>query len=330
MFHLIARPRLIACAMAGALCALSAPVSAQDWPTRPVRIVSPFAAGGTASILARLMADQFSKVFKEQFYVETRPGAGGTLGIHAVAHSDPDGYSFGLTNVSVAVMAPLIKPNLGYNSDKDLVNIGYVAGSPVVLSVKSDSGIKTLADFIARAKASEKPLTYSSSGVGTMGHLVIESLAQQAGIKVEHVPYKGASQGITDVVGGHITASSQILGSVSSYVRSGSLTAIAHAGEKRIADYPKIPTFTELGYPNLVSSTWFAIVGPSGLPPEIVQKVNKAINDYVSEPATQKKLEEMGFVVKPMSPQGLNDFIRDETKRWKPMIDHLKLAGTSG
>ena len=160
----------------------AASAQAETWPTRPVRIVNTFAAGGAADILARLVADALSKAFHQQFFVETRAGAGGVIGVQSVVNTPPDGYNFVITNVSLLALDPTSKPHLGFDPSRDLVNIAYIAGSPVVLSVNPASKMKTLANFIARAKASSRPLTYSSSGLASMGQLVAELFARKAGI----------------------------------------------------------------------------------------------------------------------------------------------------
>src|SRR6187200_1396886 len=145
-----------------------------NWPTKPVRLVNTFAAGGTADVLARLVADQLSAAFKQQFFVETRAGAAGTIGVKSVADSPPDGYNFALTNITHLVLAPISNPKLGYDPKRDLTNIGYVAGSPIVLSVSAKTGVKSLKEFIEQGRTTQKPLTYSSSGVGSSGQLVAE------------------------------------------------------------------------------------------------------------------------------------------------------------
>ena len=157
---------------------VSAPALADEWPSRPVRMVNTFAAGGTADVLTRLVADQLSATFKQQFFVETRAGAAGTIGVKSVVDSAPDGYNFALTNITHLVLAPISNPKLGYDPKRDLTNIGYVAGSPIVLSVSANGPIKTLQDFIEQGRAG-KPLTYSSSGVGSSGQLVAEVVAAE-------------------------------------------------------------------------------------------------------------------------------------------------------
>src|SRR5262245_12883335 len=167
----------VAMVMPVALAAVPPPAAAQEWPQRPVRIVNTFAPGGTADVLARTVADHLSAAFGQQFFVETRAGAGGVIGVQSVASSPPDGYNFVITNVSLLVLAPVTNPKIGYNPTRDLTNIAYIAGAPIVLSVNAANSARTVADFIAAAKASTKPLPYSSSGVGSMGHLFAESFA---------------------------------------------------------------------------------------------------------------------------------------------------------
>ena len=316
------------CAVLLALTAWLTPnlAVAQDWPTRPVRIVNTFAPGGAADILARIVADHMSSVFNQQFYVETRAGAGGAIGVTSVANSPPDGYNFVITNVSLLTLAPTSNPKLGYDPLRDLVNIGYIAGSPMVFCVHPASGVKTLAEFVAYAKKSDKPLTYSSSGVGSNGHLVAESFAQKANIKIEHVPYKGAAQGLLDLVGGHIVFSSQTLTSSASQIRGGAIIPIAHTNAERIADYPEVPTFKELGYPDIVSTTWFSLSGPAGLPKEIVQKVNREIANAMVKPEVARRLRQDGLLTQNMSPEEFRSFIQAETARWKPIIEAAGLV----
>src|SRR5471030_1217871 len=189
-----------ALAVTGALMMATA-ATADEWPSRPVRMVNTFAVGGTADVLTRMVADLLSTAFKQQFFVETRAGAGGTIGVKSVIESPPDGYNFVLTNVSHLVLLPIGNPKFGYDPLKDLVTVGYIAGSPILLSVNSASNVKSLKEFIAWGQRGAKPLTYSSSGLGSSGHLVAETFALQVGIKIEHVPYKGASQGLTDLAG---------------------------------------------------------------------------------------------------------------------------------
>jgi len=303
---------------------VSGAASADEWPSRPVRMVNTFAAGGTADTLTRLVADHLTSVFKQQFFVETRAGAGGSIGVASVASSPPDGYNFVLSNITQLVLLPLQNPKLAYDPQRDLTNIAYVAGAPILISVNASSGVRTFQDFVARGKKSDKPLTYSSSGLGSSGHLVAESMAQKAGIKVEHVPYKGASQGIMDLVAGHIFFSAQTVSSTAAQIRGGALAAVAHSHNERLADFPDVPTFKELGI-DLVATTWFTISGPAHLPQDIVDKMNREIVAAVSKPEIQQRLRHDGLVAETMSVAQLKQFIEAETVRWKPVLEQTGL-----
>ncbi|MFL6935394.1 MAG: Bug family tripartite tricarboxylate transporter substrate binding protein [Xanthobacteraceae bacterium] len=316
--------RLTACIALATLLATPA-ASAQDWPTRPVRIVNTFAAGGTADVLARTVAEHLSSAFGQQFFVETRPGAGGSIGVQSVVNSPPDGYNFVITNVSLLVLQPLTNPKIGYDPDRDLVNVAYIAGAPVVLSVNAAGGAKTLQDFIAAGKNGAKPLTYSSSGLGSMGHLLTELFAQKAGLKVEHVPYKGAAQSLMDLVGGHIDFSCQTVSSTAAQLRSGALRGLATTSNERLPDYPDLPTFTELGFADLVSTTWFSLSGPAGLPDEIVRRVNREVVRAMSKPEAQRRLQQDGLVTEPLNPEQFRSLIAAETVRWKPVAERAGL-----
>lgn len=303
-----------------------APARADDWPTHSVRIVNTFAAGGAADILARIVAERLSAAFHQQFYVETRAGAGGVIGVQSVVNTAPDGYNFVITNVSLLALDPTSKPKLGFDPRRDLTNIAFIAGSPVVLSVNAASGMKTLSDFIARSKSSVKPLTYSSSGIGSMGQLVAELFARKADLKFELIPYKGASQGLADLVGGHIAFSSQTVSSTSAQLKGGTLIGLAHTGNNRMPDYPAVPTFTELGYPDVASSVWFSLSAPAGLPADIVQKVNREIVSAMTAPEAQPRLSQLGLIAEGLTVDEFNALIARETARWKSVIEQLGLV----
>ena len=266
-------------------------------------------------------------MFKQQFFVETRAGAGGTIGVKSVIDSPPDGYNFVLTNISHLVLLPIGNPKLGYDPLKDLITVGYIAGSPIVLSVNSASNVKTIKEFIGWAQRSPKPLTYSSSGLGSSGHLVAETFAQMTGIKIEHVPYKGASQGLTDLAGNHIAFSAQ---TVSSTGGAGARRHPRRAGafERRIAlrIFLTCRRSRKLGY-DIVATTWFTISGPAGLPKDIVQKVNHEMIRAMTKPEMQQRLRQDGLIAHIMSVEELSKYIDAETARWRPVLDQLGLIG---
>ncbi len=301
------------------------PAAAQDWPNKPVRIVNTFAAGGAADYLARTVADNLATVFNQQFFVETRPGAAGAIGVNSVVATPPDGYNFVITNITMLVLAPISNPKLGYNPERDLTNIAYLGGSPIMLSVNSKNPAKSLADFIAQGKQSSKPLTYSSSGVGSSGHLFGETFGRKVGIKVAHVPYKGAAQGLLDLVAGHITWSAQTVTSSAGQVRGGTLRGLAVTSKTRMTDYPDMPTFTELGHPEFASPIWFSLSAPKGLPDAILRKMNGEINKIMTAPAMLERMRKEGMVVEAMTPAQLQQLIESERRFWRPAIEKAGL-----
>ncbi len=314
--------RCLVALLAALAAAASAPtpVGAQEWPSRPVRIVNTFVPGGAADRLARLIADHLSLAFGQQFYVETRAGAAGVIGVMSVAHAPPDGYNFVITTFSLLVIDPLTNPKLGYDPQKDLTNVAYIAGSPIVFVVNAKNDVKTLKDFIALGKSSDRPLTYSSSGIGSNGHMISEYFAKLAGVRIEHVPYKGAAQGLTDLVGEHLVFSSQTLSSAAALVRGHVLRPIALTATARLPEYPELPTFKELGFSQLVTTNWFGLAAPGGLPKEIADNVNREVIKAVTDPDTAKQLREDGLVTDPLSADAFRAFITAELERWRPVL----------
>jgi tripartite-type tricarboxylate transporter receptor subunit TctC len=305
-----------------AFCA--APAAAETaadktWPVHPVRIVNTFAAGGAADILARVAAAQLTKAFGQQFFVETRAGAGGVIGVENVAHSDPDGYNFVITTLSLTAINPLINSKIGYDPFKDLTHVAYLAGSPIVFIVSAKSEVKTLKDFVAKAKSNPKSLTYGVSGLASAGQMLAESFAQLANLKFQVVPYKGASQSQLDVVAGNIDFATPTVTSAAPQLQGGMVTGLAQTAGQRLPDYPNMPTFKELGY-DIVATNWFGLAGPAGLPADIVQKVNRAINAGMAAPEIQERIRQQGMIVAPMDAETFRAFVEHEALRWKPVI----------
>lgn len=298
---------------------------AQEWPARPVRIVTPFAAGGAADIMARLVADHLSTAFGQQFVVENRGGASGTIGLRSVVSAEPDGYTFALTAFSLLVITPATNPKVGYDPIRSLTHVAYIAGSPIVLTVNHAHGPKTLQDFIALGKNSAKPLAYSSAGIGSNGQLVAESFARDVAIRIEHVPYKGASQGLMDLVGNHINFAVQSVASSAGQIRGAALRPLAQTAAERLPDYPDVPTFKELGY-DLVTANWFGLAGPAKLSPDIVAKVNREVVAMVSKPEVQRRLRHDGLLGQQMTAEQFSKFIESETARWTPVIKKIGLS----
>jgi len=294
----------------------------EDWPNRPVRVISTFAAGGTADILARIVADQLSIAFKQQFFVEVRAGAGGQIGVKTIVDS-PDLYTIGIANISHLVLHPMSRADLGYDPKKDLANIAFVAGSPVLLSTNPKLGFKSLKDFVERGK--KESLNYSSSGLGSMGHLVALNFIKLAGIKADHVPYKGASQALADLVGGHIAWSSQTVSSTASYIRGKTLDGLGVTTAKRMPDWPDLPTFKEQGY-DIDASIWFGLSGPAAMPPALVKRINLEVQRGLAKPEVAERMRRDGMIVDPMTPEEYSAFIDKEIRVWGPVMKDAGLT----
>ncbi|MGE0035100.1 MAG: Bug family tripartite tricarboxylate transporter substrate binding protein [Xanthobacteraceae bacterium] len=302
------------------MAVLTTTTSAQDWPSRPVRIINTFAPGGAADQLARIAADHLSTAFKQQFFVENRAGAAGVIGMQAVAAAEPDGYTFGINTLSLSVIIPMTNPKAGYDPVKDLTPVAYLAGTPIVLVVSPKSGIRTLKDFVAKSRASSKPLSYGTSGLSSVGQMVAQSFELAAKLKFDVVPYKGAAQSLLDVIANHIDFATPTLTSAAGQIRGDAIVPLALAADKRMPDYPDLPTFKELGY-DVVGVNWFGLVGPARLPNDIAVKVNREINVVMSKPASQQRMRADGMLVDPMDVVQFRKFIADETVRWTPVIE---------
>jgi len=258
--------------------------------------------------------------------VENRPGAGGVIASQAIATSPPDGYNLVITNISMLVTIPVMNPKLVYHPTRDLTNIAYVAGAPVVVAVNEPSGIKSIGQLVALGKKLGKPLSYSSSGIGTNGHLLGESFGKLAKIGVVHIPYKGAAIGITDLIAGHINFGLPVLGSVASHLRSGALVPLAHSAGARVPEYPDVPTLKEVGYPDLTTTTWFSLSGPAHLPRPLAERLNREVVAMVKKPDIQERIQRDGMITEPMSIAEFDKFIAAETARWKPVIEAAGLV----
>jgi len=313
-------------AVIGALWLSIAPAPAQEWPARPVKIIAPFAPGGSADTLGRIIAEQLSDAFKQQFFVENKPGAGGVVGSQQAAHAEPDGYTFVISGIASHVIAPIINANTGYDPLKDFTHVAYLGGPPIVVVVNPSLGIKTFADLIAYQKKQGVALTYASPGAGTNGHLVAEYFAKKAGIAVEHVPYRGAAPGILDVVAGHLVFGSMTWTTASGHIQAGTVLPLAVSSNERLPDFPNVPTLKELGYPELVCTTWFSLSGPPGIPAPIVAKLNGEVVKAMQSSAVQKRLAFDQILTEPMDPAQFTKFVADEVARWRPISQNAGFA----
>jgi tripartite-type tricarboxylate transporter receptor subunit TctC len=293
---------------------------AQDWPTKPVRIIVPYAPGGSADTLGRIAAEHLSEAFKQQFIVENKPGAGGVLGSTQVARAPADGYTLGVSGIATHTIAPAINPNVSYDALKDFTHIALLGGPPIVFvlhpSVKANT-IKEFEEIIRNTK--DKKLSYGSPGAGTHGHLMAEAWLKQAKLDMEHIAYKGASGAMTDLIGGHIPASSNTLATAAAHIRSGAARAIGVTSAKRLKAFPDVPTFAEAGYPDLVGITWFSISGPKGMPKDVVEKLNKEIVRIMALPQVQERLARDEITTEPYTAEQFTKFVTEEAAKWGPI-----------
>lgn len=311
-------PRRLLCALVlGSV--LSGTAHAQAWPAKPIRLLVPFPAGGGTDLITREVANKVA-ASGYNFVIENRPGSGGNLGVDAAAKAAPDGYTLVMGQTSNLAINPTLYPKLPYDSVKDLTPISLVASSPLVIVTATDSPYKTLADVVKAAK--EKPgfINYATSGNGTVAHLAAESFQRIAGIKMTHVPYRGAAQGATDVISGQVHLYVSSIPTLLGHIKSGKMRAIAVTSLQRVDDLAQVPTISESGYKGFDAVTWFGILGPANLPKEVVLKLNSDINKALKDPELQKKLGDQGADVAGSTPEQFGKLIRDDITRWGKIV----------
>ncbi len=299
------------------LCGAAA---ASAWPDKPVKIIVPFAPGGTADTLGRLIQQKLSERLKATFIVENRPGAGGALGSELAANAEPDGHTLVVSGIASHVIAPLLPRGTPYDPVADFSHIAHFGGPPAVLAVHPSVRAKDLREFVLLARAQPGRLSYGSPGNGTQGQLVAELFKKSSGIEMQHVPYKGASGAVADLVAGHIPVISTTLTTAASQLRSGRARGLAISSATRLAEFPDLPTYAELGYPDLVATVWFALSGPAKLPPDIVERLNAEVNRALDMPEVRERLKPEGIVPTHLSAGEFSAFVADELKRWGPIV----------
>lgn len=317
-------------AVAALAAALATPASAQDWPNRPIRLIAPFAAGGSADTLGRTFADELSKTFKQQWVVDNRTGAGGVIGSAEAARSAPDGYTFVVSSIASQVIAPATNDKVGFDTMKDFTHVAYFGGPPIVIVVHPSVGAKTFAEFKTWAKAQTNPIAYVSPGAGTLGNLVAEFWGQKDGVKVEHIPYRGAAVAITDLIAGHVKVGSMTWTSALAQIRDKKVVPLAVSSANRMPEFPDVPTLKELGYPDLVATTWFSLSAPANLPKDITDKVNAAVVAAADTEAVRKRLETEGMEIEKMTSAEFTKLMADEITKWRPIAKQTMGTGPRG
>jgi tripartite-type tricarboxylate transporter receptor subunit TctC len=309
------RRALIATLLLVATVLFAVPARAADWPSKPVHIMVPFAPGGAADIWARLLADPLSAALKQSVVIENRGGGGGMLAAQQVARAVPDGYTVLIGGLGPQILAPAVADNPGFDALRDFSHIVYIGGPPITWVVPPGSELHSVNDLIAAAKAGRFS-GYASSGVGTLGHLVVEYVAGRSGLKLTHIPYNTAA--FADIIGGRVPMGSFTWGAALGQLQGGTLRALAVTTETRRPEQPNVPTFKELGY-DLVASTWFSFSGPKGMSNEIVQRLNQETLRILQMPEIKKRLEQDAFDPKPLTPEQVEAFFAAEARRWTPI-----------
>jgi tripartite-type tricarboxylate transporter receptor subunit TctC len=292
---------------------------AQEYPIRPIRWIVAYPPGGTTDVLARLMGDYLSRKLGQQFFIDNRPGAGNNIGTDAVVKADPDGYTVLLVNPANGINATLYK-KLPFNFIRDIAPVGGFVRVPNVMAVNPDVPAKNVAEFIAYAKANPGKLNMASSGLGTSVHLSGELFMAMTGIKMVHVPYRGAGPALTDLIAGQVNVLFDNLPSSVEHIRAGKLRALGVTTEKRNPALPDVPTVGET-VPGYEASAWFGMAAPKDTPRPIIDKLNAAINEAMRDPEMLKKLADLGGTSIAGTPEDFGKVIADETEKWRKVVE---------
>ena len=316
--------RRIACIIAALSLALSGAAAAQDYPTRPITLVVPYAAGGGNDVMARIVAEKMIKSLGQQIVIENKGGAGGSIATRQVAKSAPDGYTLGLGGTGTLAINPTLYPNAGYDPRRDFAPVGLIATSALVVLVHPGVAAKSIGELIALAKREPGKLNYASAGSGSGIHLGSELLAQMAGIKLTHIPYKGSSPALTDLLGGHVAIYFSSLPPAIALVREGRVRALAVTGPARSPIFPDLPTVAEAALPGYEAVLHYGIVAPAGTPQAIIEKLNAAMRAALAEPDVRARIVADGADPLPTTPaEYAADIDREETK-WSAIV---KMSG---
>jgi tripartite-type tricarboxylate transporter receptor subunit TctC len=304
------------------------PAAAQttDYPNRPVRIVVPQAAGGGVDIVARAIAQKLTEAWGQQVIVDNRPGANGIIGIEAVAKSKPDGYTLAAPFTSVLTINPFVYKSLPYDAFRDFAPIMQSVNNIIVLVVNPYLPARSVKELVALGKSRPGDLVYGSFGIGNLTHLAAELLRIETGLKMVHVPYKGETPAVTDLIGGQFVLLFATSAGVNAHIKAGRLRLLATGGEKRAAAYPDTPTMGEAGYPNASVTGWSGLVAPAGTPPEIVQKFQREAARHVRSPELAERLTALGAEPVGSTPEEFAAFIKAEAGKWSRVIREAGLS----
>lgn len=304
--------------MASLACAAHA-----AYPDRPIRLILPFAPGGSSDIVARLVAAKAEALLGQTIVIDNRGGGGGIVATASVAKAEPDGYTLLFAQTSHAANPSLIA-SLPYDSEKDFTPVALLADHPGVIVANIDKPYRSLAEFIAYAKANPGKVVYASAGTGTWPHLTMELLSRQAGLKMVHVPYKGAAPSRVDLLTGRIDLKVEAYATTRAYIKEGKMRAIAVTGKARIADIPQVPTLAESGFPGFESSIWMGVLGPAGLKPDVLARLQQAFTLAAQDPAIVSELDAQGIYARGLPGAAFGQLIHTDIIKWAEVV---KAAG---
>src|SRR5215218_1130626 len=299
---------------------------AQHYPDRPIRLIAPFPAGGLVDVLARALGEELSRTLGQPVIIENRPGAGGNLGADAVAKAPPDGYTLLMTSPGIQSINQFLYTSMPFDPETAFAPISLVADMPMLIVVHPKTNLRTLGDLLAFARANPNKLSFGSAGIGTTGHLGQALLTHVAGMKLTHVPYRGAAPAVTDLIAGQIDGVVDNPPTVQPHIEAGTITALAVAAKERIGALPNVPTAAEAGLPGWEASSWFGLVAPAGTPPDIIKELHEHLARAVRQPAMQRFTLEAGARIFASTPQEFDRTIRAERAKWGEIIKAAKIS----
>lgn len=314
------RPCGLASALIAAAMTLTAAAHAQSYPTKPIRIVAPFLAGGGVDLTARLVGDHLAKAWGQPVVVENKTGGGGNIGADAVAKAAPDGHTLLVSPIGPASVNPLLYKEMPFDPFKDLAPVAMLAQGPNVLSVKADYPAKSVQELIAIAKAQPGKLNYGTPGAGSSLHLASALFASRAGLKVEHIAYRGVSAVMENLIKGEIQFSFDVIPLPLAQMKAGTVRILAVTSGKRWPALPEVPTMMEAGVPDFTAAAWFAMLAPAGTPKAVVDKLNAELDTGLRTEAAKARLDQLGMEYTRMAPDALGRFMRAEHDKWGVVI----------
>ncbi|WP_342711611.1 tripartite tricarboxylate transporter substrate binding protein [Bradyrhizobium sp. B124] len=310
-----------------AMLAAALPARAADYPSRPIKLVVPYAAGGPTDVLGRIVGEYLGRDLKQVVVVENKAGAQGAIGAEAVARSDPDGYTLFVTAASIFVLNPLLYKKLPYDPARDFRLLSVITDAPMIMEVHPSVPAKTIAEFVAYAKKNPGKLNFGSAGTGGTVHLAGEMFKQMAGVEMTHVPYKGAGPALQDLLSGNIQLMFDTLGTALPPVKSGMLRALAVTSTERVPDLPDLPTIAESGYPDYAVSVWYGIAAPSKVPDEIAGKIKASLDRALNDEAFRASLVRIGFPpLRVKSQAEIDRFVDTDRARWAGVVKALNIS----